>query len=85
MDLQRDDLEGTLLEDTFTDEGLNKLLKDAIDLLSKAELYETVTTVYQLLLPMYERGRHYSALQQAHEQLATMYGKIHEVRFAQSV
>ncbi|XP_061394284.1 dedicator of cytokinesis protein 9 isoform X1 [Musca vetustissima] len=63
----------------YTEQMLLEQLKQCALYLDTAERYECLGELYKLIVPIYERTRNYSDLQESHEHLAKAYAKIIEV------
>ncbi|EDV29620.1 uncharacterized protein TRIADDRAFT_18599, partial [Trichoplax adhaerens] len=63
----------------YTEDLYVEMMEKCVKLLTIAERYELVAEIYRLLLPIYERQRHFQQLADAHGQLHEAYKKIVEV------
>lgn len=70
------DEEGMCEDDIFSVTGLQDLLIESVDLLKKAQLFESADEVYKLLLPIYAKNRDYRALADAHGDLKGLFEDI---------
>ncbi|KAI9144507.1 hypothetical protein BKA69DRAFT_1122349 [Paraphysoderma sedebokerense] len=68
--------EGTYMSPSFSEKGLISLIENAVRLLRKAALYETVNEVYKLIVPMYEFSRNYEQLSRVHGVLKDCYDDL---------
>ncbi|KYQ91596.1 DOCK family protein [Tieghemostelium lacteum] len=68
----------------FTMQFFMKLVLDAIQLLKKAEYYETANLVYKLIIPVYENNLSYEELANCHGDLQDIFRKILECTKTQS-
>mgnify|MGYP002402491032 CR=1 FL=1 len=69
-------LSAQLLLSLTTERGLMKLLTLAIDLLQRAQRFEVVSPLYQIITPVLQRDRRYGRLAAAHADLNGCYNKI---------
>jgi hypothetical protein len=80
-----DDQEGiNEATNTFTEQGLIRVMQQAINHLVRAQLYEQATELYKLLLPVYEKNRDYANLAASHLELHDIHKKIIDALQSQS-
>ena len=60
----------------FSEKGLFKLIIDSVEYLKQAELFETATELYKLILNIYESKRDYDQLAKSHADLKDIYNQI---------
>lgn len=70
------DDEATTELQIFTEDGLVKVMCQAIEYLKQAELYEACNELYKLVLPIFEKNRDYLKLSAAHLDLKEIFDKI---------
>jgi len=70
------DDEATTELQIFTEDGLVKVMCQAIEYLKQAELYEACNELYKLVLPIFEKNRDYVKLSAAHLDLKEIFDKI---------
>jgi len=70
------DEEGVCESHFFTEDQLIRLMNEGISYLKQAELWESCSEVYKLILPIYEKNRNYESLSKSHADLHHIFAKI---------
>uniref|UniRef100_A0A8C9VRW5 Dedicator of cytokinesis 9 n=1 Tax=Scleropages formosus TaxID=113540 RepID=A0A8C9VRW5_SCLFO len=79
------DEEVSMMEDVgmqdvhFNEDVLMELVEECADGLWKAERYELISDIYKLIIPIYEKRRHFEKLAHLYDTLHRAYSKVMEV------
>jgi len=60
----------------FSEDGLIKMLSEAVENFKQGELFETANEVYKLMIPMFEKKRDYENLSKTHGDLKEIFSRI---------
>ena len=68
--------EGICTSKQFTEQGMIDLLEEASELFREAHLFEAVSEVYKIVLPIYEAHRNHLELDKAYARISECYKEL---------